>query len=145
MTFALLRSYRTASSRPKASCRARPPCSAAPDRVELVPTCRRETAAEVASSWASERRRRDGAGEDAQRPRRRAQLGDCSRRHNAFPERAHDIASPARDDLCAIGIVERQDRRLHEDVGPAEARRMIGIALDLDRPALVALDEHAAP
>ncbi len=48
----------------------------------------------------------------------------------------------------AVRVVEGQNRRLREEVGAALARRMIGVALDLRRPAFVALDEqprgHAA-
>ena len=48
-----------------------------------------------------------------------------------------------RERLRAIGIVETEDRRLREEVGGAEARRMIGVAFDLRRAALVALDQEA--
>ena len=47
------------------------------------------------------------------------------------------------DRLRAIGVVERQHRRLREDVGRAEARRMLRVALDLGRAPFVALDEQA--
>ena len=52
--------------------------------------------------------------------------------------------SAARDQLRAIGVVKPQQRRLAEDVGRAQARRMSRVALDLDRPAHLALDQHAA-
>ena len=48
------------------------------------------------------------------------------------------------DHLRAIGIVEPEDRGLRESVRRAEARGMVGIALDLRRPAEVALDQDAS-
>ena len=50
----------------------------------------------------------------------------------------------ARDELRAIGVVKPEQSRLAEDVGRSQARRMSGVALDLDRPAHLALDQHAA-
>ena len=47
------------------------------------------------------------------------------------------------DGLRAVGVVEGEDRRLREDVGAAAGGRMIGIAFDLGRAALVALDQQA--
>ena len=47
------------------------------------------------------------------------------------------------DRLRAVGIVETEDRGLPEDVGRAEARRVVGVPLDLRRAARVALDEKA--
>ncbi len=49
----------------------------------------------------------------------------------------------AGDDLRAVGVVEPEDRGLHEDVGPAPVGRMIGVAFDLRRSPRPALDEHA--
>ncbi len=46
--------------------------------------------------------------------------------------------------LRAIGIVEAEDVRLAEHVGRPEALRVVGVALDLRRPPLVALHEDAA-
>ena len=43
----------------------------------------------------------------------------------------------------AVRVVEVQHRRLREVVGRAEGARVRGVALDLDRPALIALHEHA--
>ena len=65
----------------------------------------------------------------------------CLHRRDERVERAN--LAEVRDRLRAIGIVEAEDRRLREEVGGAEARRMIGVAFDLRRPALVALDEQA--
>ena len=52
-----------------------------------------------------------------------------------------------RDGLEAVRVVERQHRRLREGVGRAAARGVIRVALDLHRPAELALDEdaHAEP
>ena len=44
----------------------------------------------------------------------------------------------------AVRVVEVQHRRLREVVGRAEGARVRGVALDLDRPALIALHEHAS-
>ena len=46
--------------------------------------------------------------------------------------------------LRAVGVVDVEDGGLREDVRAAEARGMELVALDLDRPALVALGEDAA-
>jgi hypothetical protein len=46
--------------------------------------------------------------------------------------------------LRAVRVVDVEDRGLREDVRAAEARRVQLVALDLDRPALVALGEDAA-
>ena len=48
-----------------------------------------------------------------------------------------------RQGLRTVRIVQAEDGRLNEQVGGAEAGRMTGIALDLRRTALVALDENA--
>ena len=45
-------------------------------------------------------------------------------------------------DLRAIGIVELQDRGLREEIGATEARRMLGITLDLGGTPHVALDQQ---
>ena len=47
-----------------------------------------------------------------------------------------------RDRARPIGIVEVENRRLREHIGGAAAARVIGVALDLGRPPLVALDEQ---
>ena len=47
--------------------------------------------------------------------------------------------------LGSVGVVEREGRRLHVDVGRAEARRVIGVALDLGRAAGVALHQDPGP
>ena len=47
-----------------------------------------------------------------------------------------------RDRLRTVGIVERQDRGLAENIGGAAAGGMIGIALDLGRPAHVAFHQQ---
>ena len=47
--------------------------------------------------------------------------------------------------LRAIRIVETEDRGLREQIGGAAAGRMLGVAFDLRRPPLVALDQHAVP
>ena len=54
---------------------------------------------------------------------------------------------PLDDVLAAVGIVKLQDGRLGEGVGRPETRRMLRIALDLDRPAVDAGDQQprAAP
>src|SRR5439155_16000516 len=49
------------------------------------------------------------------------------------------------DGLGSIRIVEIEKTRLREEVGGAQARGMIGIAFDLDRPSHDALDEEADP
>ena len=43
-----------------------------------------------------------------------------------------------------VGVVQAEDVRLSEDIGRAEALRVVGVPLDLRRPALVALHEDAA-
>ena len=48
-----------------------------------------------------------------------------------------------RQGLRTVRIVQAEDGRLNEQIGGAEAGRMTGIALDLRRTALVALDENA--
>ena len=48
-----------------------------------------------------------------------------------------------RDRLRAVGVVKAQHRRLGDGVGRAEARGVLGIALDLRRAAVVTLDEQA--
>src|SRR4029077_6534374 len=47
----------------------------------------------------------------------------------------------AGDDLRAVGIVEAEDRCPDDGVARTEARRVLGVALDLRRAALVALDQ----
>jgi len=47
------------------------------------------------------------------------------------------------DLLRAVGIVEGEQRGLGEGVGGAPARRVVRVPLDLGRPPLVALGEHA--
>ena len=47
-------------------------------------------------------------------------------------------APPLRGARRALGIVEVEDRRLRDEVGPAEARRVRLVALDLRRAAFVA-------
>ena len=65
------------------------------------------------------------------------------------PGKRREEVSPSADvpvlqhGLRAVRIVERQDARLHESIGRAEARRMLGIAFDLGRPAQVTLDQQA--
>ena len=49
------------------------------------------------------------------------------------------IAAALRGRARAIGVVEVEDRRLREQVGRAEAGRVLGVALDLGRAPLVAL------
>ena len=56
-------------------------------------------------------------------------------------ERA-DLAE-VRERLRAIGVVEAENRRLREEIRRTPAGRVIGVAFDLRRPALVALDEQA--
>ena len=50
---------------------------------------------------------------------------------------------PLDDVLAAVGIVKLQNGRLGKGVGRAETRRMLGIALDLDRPPVHAGDQQA--
>ena len=52
--------------------------------------------------------------------------------------------SSARDELRAIRVVKPEQRRLAEDVRRPQARRMSRVSFDLDRPAHLALDQHAA-
>ena len=47
------------------------------------------------------------------------------------------------DRLRAARIIERQDRRLHDRAGTAEAGRMVGVTLDLDRPRHLMGDQDA--
>ena len=49
-----------------------------------------------------------------------------------------------RHHLRAVGVVEREDGRLGEGVGGAQAGGMVRVPLDHGRPAHVALDEDAA-
>ena len=89
-----------------------------------------------------ERRRRDGFSEDGEplaffRRPRGALRGDGVEKVAPAPD-----APVANDDLRPVGIVEVEDARLHEDVGRAEARRVVGIPFDLCRPAHVAFGEH---
>jgi len=51
--------------------------------------------------------------------------------------------SPAEDGARALGVPQIEHRGLRVDVGRAEARRMIRVALDLRRPPHVAGGEHA--
>ncbi len=46
--------------------------------------------------------------------------------------------------LRTVGVVEAEHVRLSEDVGASQARRVVGVAFDLGRPPLVALDQDAA-
>ena len=65
----------------------------------------------------------------------------CAAARNAL----HGRISPALGQrLRAVRVVDVEDRGLREDVRAAEARRVQLVALDLDRPALVALGEDAA-
>ena len=86
-------------------------------------------------------RRVDGLGEDAQSG---ALAGGLARQRAAHGghERAPGL-DPAQlgDGLRAVGIVEREDRRLGVHVGAAPAGRVIGVSLDLGGPTLVALDQ----
>ena len=45
----------------------------------------------------------------------------------------------------AVGIVQRQDRRLGEYVSRAETRRVVWVALNLGRPPLERGGQHSAP
>jgi hypothetical protein len=90
----------------------------------------------------AEGRRSDGLRQDAQSRairfrgvERGLQRGDEVAPGDRVTEPAHD--------LRAVGIVEAEDRRLHDRVARAEARGMRRIALDLRRAVHVALDEHA--
>ena len=58
---------------------------------------------------------------------------------------ANRLRALLRDGLGAIGIVQVEQRGLHEHVGRAEACRVIGVALDLDRAAFATegQDAHA--
>ena len=49
------------------------------------------------------------------------------------------------DGPAAVGVVELEHRRLGEDVGVALGDRVLGVALDLGRPALVALHQDRVP
>ncbi len=90
---------------------------------------------------AGEGRRGHRAGEDAQTA--------------AGAERAHRLADLAdegapgagaavvQDRLRPLGVVEGEHGGLGVGIGRAEARRMVRVPLDLGRPPLVALGEHA--
>ena len=45
--------------------------------------------------------------------------------------------------LRAIGIPQLQNRRLSENIGGTETRRMLGIALDLGRAPHLTFDEYS--
>ncbi len=100
---------------------------------------RREDGAELSG----ERRRRDRLGQDPQAVARERRVDLHARGELVREVRPGADLSEAGDRLGAVGVVERQDERLREGVRGPEARRVVGVALDLRRPALVALDEKA--
>ncbi len=85
----------------------------------------------------------DGAGEDSQ-----PDAAPAPDRSDRRSQRSGELA-PRPDlalvghRLCPIGVIQRKNRRLGENIRGAKAGRMIGVALDLRRPAHVTLDQHA--
>ena len=85
-----------------------------------------------------QRRRCHRAGEDAQTaalPPRRDQRGHESVDAGDVPPRKHR--------LRPVRIVEIEDAGLDDAVGGAQARRMVGVAFDLDRTAHLVGQQHA--
>ncbi len=115
----------------------------APGRLVLVPRRLREVLQDLLDDLV-QRRRGDRFGQDAQ-ARALARL----LRQDGRPHRAEELGPGAHlaaeaDRLRAVGVVERKHRRLREDVRRAQARRMLGVALNLRRSPHVILDEHGA-
>ena len=50
-----------------------------------------------------------------------------------------------RNGLGAVRIIEAENARLIDGAGQTEAGGVIGVALDLDRPPHLVLDQHAGP
>ncbi len=97
-----------------------------------------------------QRRRDDGFRQQAQagatalalvghRPPQRRHAVDGDGAEGGVPRRR--LAAGA-DRLRAVRVVEGQDRRLMKHIGRAEAAGVLGVALDLRRPALVTLDQQ---
>ena len=91
-----------------------------------------------------QRRRDDGLGQDAQ-ARALPRLFRLSSALRKADERL--VPGPRLAEighgLRAVGIVEARTDAWPKQVGGAEAGRVLGVALDLGRPALVALDQQA--
>ncbi len=112
------------------------------DRIPLMPAGLGE-AREHALDSGSQGRRRDRLGEEPESGAAMRPLAGERLTHRAQEGRPRTNLAEVRQRLGASGIVEIEDRRLREDVGGAQARRMERVPLDLGRPAFVALDEHA--
>jgi hypothetical protein len=109
--------------------------------VPLVPLGLRERGQEAAD-LRGQRGRGDGLGEDADPRAAAPRLRDEDRAHGRDEGVPGPDLSAIGERLRAVRVVEVQDLGLGEEVGRAEARRVLGVALDLGGPALVALHEH---
>ena len=89
-----------------------------------------------------EGRRGDRTGQDAHPQAAQRLLGLEERRRLVDEGPPGADAAKVDDRLRAVGVVEVEHRGLGEDVGRPQARRVVGVALDLRRPAGVALGEH---
>ncbi len=111
-------------------------------RLPLVPAHRRELLLQC-SDLRGERGRRHGPGQKSQ------PVAAARRQLRAAADQGRDKILPvgdfpmADDCLGATRVVELEDARLHDRTGGAEARRVVGIALDLDRPRHLVRDQHA--
>ena len=115
----------------------------APGRLPAHPLRLRE-GGEDALHLAGEGRRGHAPGQEAQAraPLRLLLLERLAQRR---PELAPGpVLADVEHGLRAIGVVQAQDVGLAEGVRPAEARRVLGVALDLGGPALVALHQDPA-
>ena len=111
------------------------------DRVVLVPL----RAGVVAQDFPQQR------GERGRRNRRRQEMNAgagtsllVAQRllHGADEPRPSPHLAAEVDRLCPIGVVEIEDRGLRQDVGAAEACRMLWVALDFGRPPHMAFDQN---
>ena len=89
-----------------------------------------------------QRRRVHRFGEDAQPAALARRLGRQRAADRGDEAAPRPDAAQLGDRVRPVGVVEGEDRGLREDVGAAAGRRMIGVALDLGGPTLVALDQQ---
>ncbi len=72
------------------------------------------------------------------RPRERQEVVPGGGRPGGRAVRRAPAALPPRHPLAAVGVVQLEHARLREHVGRAQAGRVLGVALHLDGPAVVA-------